>query len=209
MIDKIADFFLLFSQIEVVLPLLMIGFLWLNRALFFQTACVSAFDLITNVALKISFQGPVSFFHKIDFSFPSGHMQFVIVVYVWIAYHVSSKRLWAAVVLVLFGVGMGLIHYDFHDVYDVLGGVLFGVGLIAGYRYVLLHWTKQAPWLFLVLASMLMVYNGFMYAQIPSHAWMAYRILVGIIVFERLVYTYEGKSVYWNPLKPGHFLKHV
>lgn len=187
MSHRVADFFLMFSHVEVIVLIALIGLLWVNRALFFQTSCLSAFDLVVNVALKGTFKVPLALsLHKVGYAFPSGHMQLATVFYVWLALYLPFWWLRVVIACMLAGIGAALIHYGYHDLKDVLGGFSCGLLLIACFGYLLIHKAKYTPWIALVLASGLMVYNVCIYVLVPVHAWWGYGVLCSLIVIERI-----------------------
>jgi undecaprenyl-diphosphatase len=186
--DYLANFFLFFSHITLILPLMILGFLKVSRRIFFQASCLCALDLVVNVALKGTFKIPLSpTLHKIGYAFPSGHMQLSVVFYGWLASRFLFWPFRVIVMMVLLGIAFGLIHYDYHNVFDVVGGVFFGLALLCAFQYSLRHATIYTPWAWMIFASSLMLYNATQYAIIPVHAWHAYGALLGFIGLERCI----------------------
>ncbi len=175
----LANFFLFFSHFECVIPIILLGLVF-RPQVFFQTACLVLIDIVVNVALKGTFKVPLSpILNKIGYAFPSGHMQFATVFYGWLAFNFSWPWLRVIIFVLLFGIGCGLIHYDYHNFLDVTAGIIFGLLLIY------LFYVSQAIWFWLLFASFCMLYNAFVYTEIPMHAQIAYDLFVIITTMKR------------------------
>lgn len=194
----VADCFLLFSHFELLVSILLIGFMFINRALFFQTACLALLDLMVNVALKGTFKVPLSpLLHKIGYAFPSGHMQLAMVFYGWLALHLRYSFFRVITLLILIGVGAGLIHYDYHNLLEVSGGCLFGVLLIACFQWLLSYCKQKTAWVLFLAATLCMGYNVWIYTAIPRHAIIAYIVLTILLIIERIVSKNGNKFNSW------------
>ncbi len=187
MFDLVADLMLTFTTYQTVLFFTLAGSLFAGRRLFFQCACLVAFGIIINVVLKGTFQIPSSVHPSMgSYAFPSGHMQLTTVFYVWWAIYIPFwyyRTLTAAIVL---GVGVSLVHFKYHTIYDVTGGLLFGLLIVFCFYYLLTKNIKYFPWALLLAASIFMVCNEHIYDMTPPHAWIAYQGLVALIIGERL-----------------------
>lgn len=195
MTHLLADGFLLFSHLFFQITIVILGCLFINRTLFFQVIWLSAMSIILNVALKGSFQMPLSpALHKIGYAFPSGHMQQATVFYGWLALNASSRWLKGLISLLLVGIGAALIHYGYHDMNDVLAGVF--VALVILYCAHSLPYDNKAESLSralawdsiaksILIASLLMLYSASLYLFIPLHAWIAYLTLFGLYFFRK------------------------
>lgn len=175
------DIILAFSNTSTFLLILLAGFFLLNRAIFYQAACLSAFGLVINIALKGSFKVPLPAHLGPYYAFPSGHMQSSSIFYLWLALYISFLPLRMFVALLLPGIGAGLIYYHYHTLYEVLGGLFFAFMTIALYRYLIIKFKNKSALLILLIASLLMVYNTLIYEKLPSHAWPAYMILMALL----------------------------
>ncbi|KTD31575.1 phosphatase PAP2 family protein [Legionella maceachernii] len=185
--DQIAQFFLLFSDNIVIIPLLILGFIWLDRATFYHAVCLILLSILVNVALKVTFQIPLSpSLGKKGYAFPSGHMQLVTVLYTWLAFKIENLGFRVVAVALLMGIGLSLIHFDYHNYYDVLAGVFFALLLLISYYFSSLKWPKNVPWFILLIASLLMLYIHWRTDEILSHPWMAYYALWGLIIAEQI-----------------------
>lgn len=184
--DGLADFFLAFSQVKVVLFISLMGLLLIKRKLFFQATSLAAFSILVNVALKGTFKVPLPVEIGPGYAFPSGHMQFSTVFYLWLALHQPFCLLRALVAVLLIGIAAGLIHYGYHELYEVLGGFFAALLLITFYRYALTKFKPHTTWLLLATACILMAYNALVYLTIPSHAFPAFCAVWGFIITEKV-----------------------
>lgn len=196
--DTSANIFLAFISLPALLLLTFVGGLVLGRRFFFQTACLIGFEVIVNVALKGTFKiaGSVDL-EAVSYVFPSGHMQMATVFYTWLALYIPFWSCRAVIAILLAGIGASLIHFGYHSLDDVIGGIVFGVVLVSIYYYSLPKIAQFLPWILLVFTSMLMIYNSLVYATIPHHAWIAYAILSALILTERIIAISGKKCHCW------------
>lgn len=205
LIDQFANIALSFSHISQVLFIFAIGFLFYDRNIFFHAIAIAAFGAIVNVALKGTFKMPLSAdLLKVGYAFPSGHMQFSTVFYGWIALMMPYWSIRILIFLLLTSIGFGLVHFDYHTLFDVVGGLTFGGGLIGLYWYALTqlpHYSRYFMWGVLGSAGLLMIYNAYIYTylSIPSHAWDALNTLIALTLFKPILNYLEK---YKQSLKP-------
>jgi len=188
-IDTIALFFLGFSHWEFILPMLALGFVFLNKPLFYHAFFIMFFSILMNVALKATFQVPLNpTIHHAGFAFPSGHMQLATIVYGWLAFNNTNKFLRACICLILVGVGFGLVHFNYHTTIDVLGGVFFSGLIIMLYDRIKNKYPNKLPWLLGALSTLAVPYIAWQ-ASIPTHAWIAYCAVLALaltfIIFDK------------------------
>ena len=187
MLDYIANCFLIFSDDFIIIPLFILGFIWYDRTIFYHVACLILLSILLNVALKVSFQVPLSpLLNKKGFAFPSGHMQLVTVFYGWLAYQIKNKWLTSLIIVLLIGIAFSLVHFNYHNYYDIIGGVIVAVLLLSFYLIALLKVPQKLPWFCLALATLLMIYIAFYYGQIEFYVWTAYYTLCGFVVAEKI-----------------------
>ena len=60
MLDELYKFFLSFVHNPVLLPLIIIGYIWLDRRIFFHAASILLLGMLVNGALKYTFRIPLS-----------------------------------------------------------------------------------------------------------------------------------------------------
>jgi hypothetical protein len=174
-LDYLARFFLSFSHLLPVVVLSIVGFLAINRRLFTEVLFLVLFTFIFNPWLKFLFHIPLApELHIQGFAFPSGHMQFAWVFYGWLLWHTSDRRLQAILIAVLVGISWGLVHFGYHNWFDIGGALGFGGMTMLGFRYlprVLCLATL------LGLASVFCLWLWLM-ATVPVHSQVAYCVLL-------------------------------
>jgi hypothetical protein len=177
-----AHFFLFFNQLPFMLGLLAAGLIFANRTLFYHAACIMFVSIIINVALKYTFQLPLSSaIHHPGFAFPSGHMQVATVLYGFLALHTRNHILHLLIIGLLAGIGFGLVHFEYHIWIDVLGAIFFG-GLILGvYQLMLIQKLKYLNGIKALIATLAMIYIASR-GHIPIHAWTAYLLLLSFMI---------------------------
>lgn len=197
MSDTIADLFLGFSHTSVVFLMVLFGFFALNRVIFFQAFVLGALDLVANVTLKGLFKVPLPAYLHEGYAFPSGHMQFSTVFYLWLAICLVFWWWRIAVLLLLCGIGASLYHYDYHQADEIMAGFFFGVLLVGLFRYAQATCPTHLRWILCLGSSLLMIYNHYLYLQIPMHAVMAYGVLMIVIIVERFFVAHEYPQGFW------------
>jgi hypothetical protein len=180
--DAFSQFFLYFTDAPWLIFFLSCGFIFGDRTLFYHATCIMLISILLNIALKYTFQVPLSLaLHKVGFAFPSGHMQFATVLYGWFALHTKNHTLHIMIACLLAGIGFGLVHFGYHTWFDVCGALFFA-SIILGVYHMLL--TKKVIYLAqiqcttAVLAMSYIAYRG----TIPHHAWVAFSILLSLII---------------------------
>jgi len=185
-IDYLAKFFLAFSNDILLVPLIIIGFLYVNHRTYGQALILLLFSMVFNKVLKEYFAIPLNSNLNIKgFAFPSGHMQSAIVFYGLIYLSTHNIRIRGLILIILLGISFGLNHFGYHNSFDILGGVGFGILLLAIFhKLIKTEILQKKPYLLgfiiLPLAAALIFYSSY-YNNIPTpvHIWMAFYILIG------------------------------
>lgn len=183
-----AQFFLFLSHDKVIIPLLILGYIWFDQKIFFHAIRLILINMLINYSLKVTFQIPLEYYDGKEkgFAFPSGHMQSSVVLYGWLMMKIQDFWYKALTIILLCGVGWGLVHCGYHKYFDVLGGIC--VGFLVIFLYTILAGKKKiiSPVL-LFCSTCLMLYIAYIY-KIPEHVWMAYYALIGTILSEYIFY---------------------
>lgn len=175
---SLTEFLLSFSHGTVLIPILIIVFIWIDKPTVHQTIFLVFLSITINVALKVTFQIPLSpSLHKVGFAFPSGHMQLATVFYTYLAYKINNTAFRILIIPILAGVGFGLIDAGYHTLIDVLGGLFVGIFITIAYCLARYQWPKQLPLGVIVLASLCLLYIQIHCPPIPIHAWVAYLVI--------------------------------
>ncbi|MBN8511996.1 MAG: phosphatase PAP2 family protein [Rickettsiales bacterium] len=184
--EIITKLFLSFSHETVILPLIIIGYIWFNQNVFFQAICLLLSSMLLNAALKVTFKIPLNpELGKTGFAFPSGHMQSTTVFYGWLYSHFKNFKFRIFIIFILSGVGYSLVYNRFHNYLDVFGALFFGILLILSARLVIKKYPKIYDLICITFASLLMLYIYLM-NTLTNYNWMVYLALIGIIFSHRI-----------------------
>jgi hypothetical protein len=192
----IAKAFLVFSNATIITPLLFFGFL--SRGSFFikkptqedstiwGNACLLVlFSMIFSAFLKSLFQIPLNPALGIKgFAFPSGHMLVAVVFYGWLMCSYPIRQLRAAMTMILFGTSFGLIQQGYHNLWDVLGAVGFGMAVLYAFRQayhlpLIAHKPVRMAIILILLSFVLVAFIGIR-IDIPQHIT---KTVIGLIGF--------------------------
>jgi hypothetical protein len=186
MTDVIAHFFLFFAQGLFIFSLISLGLIFFERRFYVHATYLVLLSILINVALKVTFQIPLPpSLGKQWFAFPSGHMQMAVVFYGWFMANCSNRILKALLLLLMMGIGWSLIHFSYHTLYDVLGGVFFAWTILVLYQFISARLSNYFNWL-LILLVLIIAYIEFSYGEVP-HSWMACYALLGFIMTHSLL----------------------
>lgn len=183
MIDNIALFFLKFSHDILVVPILILGFIWLNREVFYHSICLFLFSMIYGYSLKVFFQIYSPIYGLI---FPSGHMLAPTILYGWIAYKYNNLVFRIITLILLCGIGISLVHFNYHDYFDVIGGVFFALILIIAYNFILENKPQLILGMTLILSTTLIVYLYIKLNNMLPHLWLSYYALIGFSISNKI-----------------------
>lgn len=186
MTDNIANIFLTFGHDTIIVPLVILGYIWFDRRIFYSAICLVLLNMIFNAALKVTFKVPLDpSLNKDWFAFPSGHMQNVVVLYCWLMAKIRKSFINIIGLIILTGEAWGLVHFGYHNYYDIVGAIIFGSILLLVYQKFLYVKVKE-PKLSLIMllcSIIMMVYIAYVY-YIRYHLWMIFYSFVGIIISE-------------------------
>jgi hypothetical protein len=192
---------LLMSCNEMVLvPIIIFGFLALDRKIFGHATILLMFIMILNSFLKSIFQVPLSEHLNVSgYAFPSGHMSSTLTFYGWLFFSTQNNFIRFLLAMLVAGVGFSLIYKGYHNIYDIAGSVFFCTILLALYTW--LSKTKHAsdkPFLLGYVmgafsAGIMWYFNS--YSTIPNHVWMAAMVLAGFTVS----WSFFAHSIKSNP----------
>ena len=181
LLDTIAKFFLVFGQEFILIPLIIIGFLALNKKTYGHAIFLLLFTMIFNAFLKSIFQIPLAeHLNKTGYAFPSGHMQSAIVFYGWLWFAHKNTLVRSIVSIILLGISCALIQQKYHNLYDVLGAVLFGLLTLFVYALVLqIKLFMNKPFLLGYILIALSIGLLLSMDSLLKHTLMAFMVLTG------------------------------
>jgi len=182
MLENILRFFLACSHEIIIIPLVIIGYIWLDRKVFFHGICLLLTSMLLNLALKSSFRIPLSpALGKEGFAFPSGHMQSSLVFYGWLFKSTNQFLIKIGITVLLIGIGVGLLYFGYHGYLDIFGALFFGLLLIGTYHGCLKYCRPALlPILIFLFSTVFMIYISWVY-EVKEYSWMAYYALIGIV----------------------------
>ena len=186
LVDIIAKGFLTLSHDTVIIPIIVLGYIWADRKLFYHATCILLFNMLANVALKQTFQIPLASGVGHDYAFPSGHMQSAMTFYGWLAYKIHNTAFRIAALAVVLGIGFGLIYFGYHNIVDVVGAVVIAIGLIVLYSRLITLSPKTVMSVMIGTATILFVYIAFRATHMPKASLLAYYALLGFILSEKV-----------------------
>lgn len=191
--EIMTKLFLSFSHETVILPLIIIGYIWFNQNVFFQAICLLLSSMLLNTALKVTFKIPLNpELGKTGFAFPSGHMQSSTVFYGWLYSYFKNFKFRVFIIFVLLGVGYSLVYNRFHNYLDVFGAIFFGVSLILSAHLVIKKYPNIYDLICITFASLVMLYI-YLINTLTHYNWMVYLALIGIIFSHRIfVRTFDA-----------------
>ena len=180
-LDIIAKFFLIFGQEFVLVPLIIIGFLAINKKTYGNALFLLLFTMIFNAFLKPIFQIPLAeHLNKTVYAFPSGHMQTAIVFYGWLFIAHKNTLIRSVVSIILLGIGFALIQQKYHNLYDVLGAILFGILTLFLWAIVLqIKLFMNKPFLLGYILISLSIGLLLSTDSVLKHTSMAFMVLTG------------------------------
>jgi undecaprenyl-diphosphatase len=126
-LNTVAEVFLNCGHELVLVPLIILGFLAFDRKIFGNATFLLLFTMIFNVLLKALFQVPLAaHINKVGYAFPSGHMHGAVVFYGWILLNTRNSLIKIGLTILISGIAFGLIYQKYHNIYDVIGAIVFG-----------------------------------------------------------------------------------
>jgi len=186
MTEMCATFFLSFAHTTVLIPLVLLGYIWINRGVFYDALCLLFLSMLFSYALKVTFQVPLSpLLHQETFALPSGHMQMAVVFYGWLALQFKKPLLRTSIFILLIGLGFSLIHKGYHDLTDVLAAVVSGSLLLAFYKFWAQRRPQLLPGIVLGAGALCLLYSAWIY-HLKECLWMPAYFLLGLILAQKI-----------------------
>ncbi len=206
LLQSISDLFIIFSNTKAISVIAIVGLLFFEKQ-FLAPVLLLLFTIILNVLLKSFFGIPfppelVQRLGKDGFSFPSGHMQSSVVFYGWFVIYYSHLWLRAILLLVITGIGFALIYEGYHNIYDVLGALFFGIITIGFYRFLFHLITLKNPQLpekmfipvsVFCLSTFLTIMVNNSYHILPKHIIIVMWLICGLTIGYAASFHYEKK----------------
>lgn len=126
LVDLIMTIFLAASNTIVLGPLFLVGFFFIDTILFGRAMCGLMFSMVYSQLLKCIFIILIPTSIGDGHVFPSGHTLASVIFYGWLLINIQYKPIIILIIVTLLGIGSSLVYFNFHNWYDVCGGVIFG-----------------------------------------------------------------------------------
>jgi membrane-associated phospholipid phosphatase len=202
-LNTLSYYILEFTHEIVIVPLFLVGFLFLNRPQWGIALFLLFFSMIYNPALKSLFQVPLPLaLGKAGYAFPSGHMQVAVMFYGWIFLTWPSKVIRYAIGGLLTLIGFALVYKGYHTPRDIFGAIGFG-GIMVWVAYKMMGiqpFSSRPPLLGLALC-------------VPSAGFLLYMKTREMLPVHSL-YAFGGLMTFsilwllgWMYVKPSHIPK--
>lgn len=187
-VNTLSTIILKFSHQEIIIPLVIVGYIWFNRGVFYSAICLVLLSMLANVALKITFKVPLApHLGKEGYAFPSGHMQLATVLYGWLIYKTPNNILRIGLSTLIILIGFSLVHAGYHDVKDILAAVVSAILLIGVYVIVQTKVSKKNFFYFpIIFALAALWYILAIQGTVPQHVWLAFYALIGFLISDKI-----------------------
>jgi hypothetical protein len=189
MSEYFLSLFLLLAKEAVMIPVIVIGYIWINRGVFSHAIYLLTLSMVMAADLKFLFNKTSEY----GLVFPSGHMLVSTVLYSWIAYNFSKFRIFSLIILA--AIAYGLVTKGYHDFIDIFGGIFFAFLIILSYIYLNKSFGNVIAYFNAVLIVFL-----FLLAKIKfPHLWLALYSFMGFFLASKyinqtdLVLSFKGK----------------
>ena len=117
------------------------------------------------------------------YSFPSGHMNFFSIFYIWMIIKNRNKFVRCFLISILTLSGAAMVFAGYHHASDIIITPLFSISFILLYRYLELKLAKQIlEFLISSLAFTLMLINYLMIGELQYHISLAFQVISGIYI---------------------------
>lgn len=139
------------GRFEFYLALLPLIYWCINKNLGKDLAYLLAIGNVVNHLFKVFLRLPRPYWldaelalsTEASYGFPSGHVQIAAIIYLLLAIRARRRLVWIAAGAAIFLMGFSRVYLGLHFVHDVLGGLLLGVVILAGYFFWRYNFHKQ------------------------------------------------------------------
>ena len=178
--STIATMILVSTKEMFIIPFLVLGFFIFNRDIIARLLYITLLTMIVSTFLKSIWQIPLpEHLNSQGWAFPSGHMQFAVVFWGWLAWEVRKTWVSITVATMIALVGWALIYLGYHSLRDIIGAFAFGTLSLVIYSQTL-RWSTLDSKLSIGMISTFI--GGVMIAFLPHnfpHVWIAEGAIAG------------------------------
>ena len=178
-----ANIFLQLTNAPAIMLIVCLGVHSKHRDIYVHAFSFMAFNMIVGRMLKMLFQIPLPASLGIeDYAFPSGHMLSTATLYGYIAFAYGHKFIQATCIIVLSNIGLALMYFNYHNLYDVCAACGIACMLIPLYHYAAQKCFKRTISSLLLMGIcliLLMPHGQISYTKV-QHIWLNIGLLFGV-----------------------------
>lgn len=196
MLDTIFGFLLAFGRAEIILPMALLGYVFHDRDKWCRTIYLTLFGMILVTYLKSIWKIPLASSIKSDsWAFPSGHMFVACLFYLWSSHEIKKIIFSIFSAMIILGIAFGLIQKGYHDIYDVLGAIIFAIPTMFFYSMLIKQKSiKQNSELILIVLLPTSVILMILTFKIYNHTLWA---IAGLFFFGAVRIIHKNLSAYF------------
>ena len=173
-----------------MIPFLVIGYILGKRPVFFQAISLLLTSIVVNYCLKIIFQVPLSPHLGVKgFAFPSGHIQSAFVLYGWLFFSSRQIIYRSLSVAAIIGIGLGLLHFGYHTMYDLCGSFVVSALLLFCYHFLSRYSSVHSSVFIVTLASVALIYI----LLSPFYKPIVFSMFAALVGFISMHYAFFGR----------------
>lgn len=154
-----------------------------------EMICLMFLTMLYNSILKEVFKLPLPETCKANcYSFPSGHMNFQSVFYIWMIF-ANKNNLFRIVLFIFLGItGIAIVLAGYHFARDVIITPIFSLSFILLFKYIIkkLNNENNLGSLFLIIAFVFSVINCFISNKFQYHVSLSLQSIYSLILFSAI-----------------------
>jgi len=170
----VAKFFNIFCQIYIIVPIIVIGFLFKDRKSFLEALLVLLFASIFAASLKAIFKVPLAAHVGKGYAWPSGHMMVSTMFYGWLFIRYRQPL----IIPIIIGIGYSVIALGYHSLSDVIGALCFSIPSL--YFFYKMNFSLRNLSIFVSICTVSMMIFLYYYDNLPPHLFANLYIIAGI-----------------------------
>ncbi|WP_152606904.1 phosphatase PAP2 family protein [Candidatus Jidaibacter acanthamoebae] len=192
------------SHFNVIALVSISGFVLINRNAFGSALFITIFTMALNAYLKSIWQVPLNpELNKEGWAFPSGHTQSSCVFWFFLSLMLEKRWMIICIPVVLLGVVSGIVHFGYHEWYEILAAIGFAGLEIIFFFYLLKIWDYYQIGFYhlgfllsiviVLFLSLLLLPNKQGYFWLWNGLGGMLGISIGWMLLERIFENYEIK----------------
>lgn len=182
MIDTLAQICLKFGHESFIVPIIIFGLLFHKRELYIKAGCFFCAIIIFNTLLKYLFKIPLMPHLGNGYAFPSGHMHAATVFYGYLLCKNQNYIMKAVFICITCGIGISLVHCNFHDYLDVIGAAIFAVIEIFICISIEKKFGNKGLFYTVIIFASIIIALLFYFHKLEPHIWLASYVMLGFMI---------------------------